>query len=201
MSESNAHPFDSARMTTHYYKRFRMECDLTAGPIVVPALPVGYRFVPWQTGLEDRHAWVKFQSFRDEVDSSVFECLGEYQGCLRLMREIARQPGFIPAATWLLAFSEPGSKHVEECGTIQGVALTEHLGSIQNVGITPAHRGHGLGRVLVLRSLAGFQEAGLHRVSLEVTANNAAAVELYRSVGFRPTRTMYRSVEYDAVGV
>ena len=39
------------------------------------------------------------------------------------------------------------------------------------------------------------------RVSLEVTANNAAAVELYRSVGFRATRTMYRSVDYDAIGV
>uniref|UniRef100_A0A7C2NVS8 GNAT family N-acetyltransferase n=1 Tax=Schlesneria paludicola TaxID=360056 RepID=A0A7C2NVS8_9PLAN len=188
-------------MTTHYYKRFRMECDLTTGPVAVPPLPAGYRFVAWQTGQEDRHAWVKFQSFRDEVDSSVFECLGEYQGCLRLMREISRQTGFIPAATWLLAYSEPGTNHIEECGTIQGVALTEHLGSIQNVGITPAHRGLGLGRALVLQALAGFQQAGLHRVSLEVTANNAAAVALYRSVGFRTTRTMYRSVEYEAVCV
>ncbi|MDZ4689610.1 MAG: N-acetyltransferase [Planctomycetaceae bacterium] len=188
-------------MTTHYYKRFRMECDLTAGTIAVPALPGGYRFVPWQVGQEDRHAWVKFQSFRDEVDSSVFECLGDYQGCLRLMREIARQDGFIPEATWLVAHAEPGSKQAEECGTIQGVALTEHLGSIQNLGITPAHRGLGVGRILVLQALVGFQQAGLHRVCLEVTANNAAAVELYRSVGFRATRTMYRSVEYDAIGV
>jgi GNAT superfamily N-acetyltransferase len=187
-------------MTTHYYKRFRMERDLTQGPIHAPPLPTGYRFVPWQPGQEDRHALVKFQSFRDEVDSSVFECLGEYQGCLRLMREIAKQDGFIPAATWLVTYTEPGNRKPEDCGTIQGVALTEFLASIQNVGITPDHRGQGLGRVLVLQSLAGFQEAGLHRVSLEVTANNTAAVELYRSVGFRPTRTMYRSVEYDAVG-
>jgi GNAT superfamily N-acetyltransferase len=188
-------------MTTHYYKRFRMERDLTTGPIHAPPLPAGYRFVPWQPGLEDRHAWVKFQSFRDEVDSSVFECLGEYQGCLRLMREIARQEGFVPTATWLVTHTEPGTRQAEDCGTIQGVALTEHLASIQNVGITPDHRGLGVGRVLVLQSLAGFQQAGLHRVSLEVTANNTAAVELYRSVGFRPTRTMYRSVEYDAVEV
>lgn len=187
-------------MTTHYYKRFRMECDLTLGPITPVPLPAGYRFVAWQAGLEDRHAWVKFQSFRDEVDSSVFECLGEYQGCLRLMREIARQDGFIPEATWLVTHAANGSRQTEDCGTIQGVGLTDHLGSIQNVGITPGHRGQGLGRSLVLQALVGFQQAGLHRVSLEVTANNTAAVELYRSVGFRTTRTMYRSVEYDEVG-
>lgn len=188
-------------MTTHYYKRFRMECDLTQGPVAVPALPAGYRCIAWQPGQEERHAWVKFQSFRDEVDSSVFECLGEYQGCLRLMREIARQEGFIPAATWLVTSVSPNGKPCEDCGTIQGVALTEQLGSIQNVGITAAHRGLGLGRILVLQALAGFQAAGLHRVSLEVTANNAAAVGLYRSVGFRATRTMYRSVEYDSLVV
>lgn len=188
-------------MTTHYYKRFRMECDLTQRSIAVPALPAGYHFVSWQSGQEDRHAWVKFQSFRDEVDSSVFECLGEYQGCLRLMREIARQEGFIAETTWLLTHTAPGSRHVEDCGTIQGVALTEQLGSIQNVGITPAHRGHGLGRCLVLQSLAGFQQAGLHRVSLEVTANNTAAVALYQSVGFHTTRTMYRTVDYDSVSL
>jgi GNAT superfamily N-acetyltransferase len=188
-------------MTTHYYKRFRMERDLTTGSVAAPPLPAGYRLVAWQPGQEDRHAWVKFQSFRDEVDSSVFECLGDYQGCLRLMREIARQDGFVPEATWLVTHGVAAGRPPEDCGTIQGIALTEYLGSIQNLGISPNHRGQGLGRVLVLHALAGFQEVGLHRVSLEVTANNAAAVELYRSVGFRSTRTMYRSVDYDALVV
>ncbi|MDX1968833.1 MAG: N-acetyltransferase [Planctomycetaceae bacterium] len=182
-------------MSTHYYKRFRMEFDLTRGSIAVPELPEGFLWQPWKAGLEERHAWVKLRSFHEEVDSTVFECLGDYHGCLRLMRDIAQQPGFLTAATWLIANRVHDDYQLEDCGTIQAVAITEHLASIQNVGIAPEYRGQGLGRALVLRCLAGCRDAGLHRVGLEVTAGNVAAVELYRRVGFRVTRTMYRSVD------
>ena len=50
----------------------------------------------------------------------------------------------------------------------------------------------GLGRALVMKSLEGFFSARVMRVVLEVTASNVTAVELYRSLGFRITRTMYR---------
>ena len=192
-------------MTTHYYKRFRMEIDLTRGRIEVPELPGGFHWESWRTGLDERHAWVKCQSFRDEVDSTVFECLGDYHGCLRLMRDISHQPGFLPTATWLLVKTStdshtPGEQH-DDCGTIQAVRVSETLASIQNVGLAVGYRGLGLGRALVLQCLAGCQREEIHRVALEVTANNVAAVQLYQRVGFRPTRTMYRTVDAPAVGV
>ena len=68
-------------------------------------------------------------------------------------------------------------------------------GAVQNVGVAPEHRGCGLGRALILRSLAGFQATEVPRVYLEVTACNLAAVQLYRSVGFRLARTTYKAVE------
>ena len=43
-----------------------------------------------------------------------------------------------------------------------------------------------------MKSLEGFFSARVMRVVLEVTASNVTAVELYRSLGFRITRTMYR---------
>ena len=181
-------------MNTHYYKRYRMEIDL-AGQVFVPSpLPSGYDWQAWRPGLEERHAWAKQHSFRDELDATVFACLGDYMGCLRLMRDISRQDGFLPAATWLISHRAADTSR-EDCGTIQAVRVTDRLASIQNVGITPEHRGRGLGRALVSQCLAGCKAAGLQRVTLEVTATNTAAVSLYKNIGFQVTRTMYRGVD------
>ena len=65
------------------------------------------------------------------------------------------------------------------------------------MGVIPSYRGLGLGRALVRRALAGFCQAGLHRAYLEVTAENAAAVQLYRNVGFRRAKTLYKAVDAD----
>ena len=69
------------------------------------------------------------------------------------------------------------------------------VGPIQNVGITPAHRGRGLGTVLLWHSLAGFQRAGIDRVFLEVTAHNSGACRLYERLGFRRTKVVYKASE------
>lgn len=199
--ESPCVAYDAREMTTHYYQRFRMEYDLTQGVLPEAVLPEGYVWVVWRPGLEDRHALVKFQSFRDEIDASVFESLSDYRGCLYLMKEIARQPGFVPEATWLIAATEAGGQSEFDCGTIQGVLTSRQGGAIQNVGVLPAHRGMGLGRALVLKALAGFRAVGAQRVSLEVTAPNVAAVALYRQLGFRHVRTMYRPVICDELEV
>jgi GNAT superfamily N-acetyltransferase len=175
-------------MAITYYKRFRMEADLDGlGPPV--RLPPSFRWVPWAESLLEAHAEVKYLSFRDEMDSLVFPCLGDRYGCQRLMREIRRKPGFLPEATWLIA--GPAGY----CGTIQGVVDRLGCGSIQNVGVAPAFRGRGLGTALVRQALGGFRRVGLQRVYLEVTAENAAAIRLYRAMGFRKAKTLYRAVD------
>ena len=180
-------------MQSTYFKRFRMEIDLAAAA-PQRALPPGYRFVPWNEAVVDVHARTKFRAFRDEIDAVVFPCLGDIDGCRRLMREILNKPGFLPAATWLIARgSSPES--LQWCGTIQGVGARGSVGMIQNVGVVPGHRGLGLGRSLVERALAGFRMQGLRRVGLEVTVDNARAVRLYQRMGFRRTRTVYKVVE------
>lgn len=180
-------------MQSNYFKRFRMEADLTVLPGSQP-LPSGYRFVPWNEALVDVHARTKFRAFRDELDAIVFPCLGDLVGCRRLMHEIRGKSGFLPAATWLIACgSAPES--LQWCGTIQGVAERGGIGMIQNVGVVPGHRGLGLGRCLVERALAGFRMHGLCRGALEVTVDNTRAVRLYQRLGFRRRRTVYKVVE------
>jgi ribosomal protein S18 acetylase RimI-like enzyme len=180
-------------MSVSYFKRYRMELDLRsrrAAPLIAPR---GYRLLPWHPELLADHAEVKYHSFRNEIDSDVFACLGELGGCQRLMQEISLKDGFLPGATWL-AVATNGNVQ-EPCGTIQGIQTSTTYGAIQNVGITPTHRGRGLGTALICAALAGFQQEGLARVFLEVTAQNDGAVRLYKRLGFRRTKTLFKAVE------
>src|SRR5262245_32986763 len=127
-----------------YYKRFRMEIDLQQRLPAVE-LPAGYALVPWDDGLLETHAEVKYLSFTDELDALVFPSLGSRDGCSHLMREIRRKPGFRPEATWLVA-----SPLGQYCGTVQGLRDRPGTGSIQNLGVVAAHRGRGLGAALLL---------------------------------------------------
>jgi ribosomal protein S18 acetylase RimI-like enzyme len=171
-----------------YFKRFRMEIDLAEVP-PVPALPPGYSWVAWEPALADQHAEVKYHSFHEEIDALVFPNLGDWQGCHHLMSEIARRPGFIPAATWLVANADG------YCGTIQGVGDRRSGGMIQNLGVMPLYRGQGLGAALLLKALDGFRRAGLARGILEVTAQNEGALRIYRRLGFRCRKTLYKAVD------
>jgi GNAT superfamily N-acetyltransferase len=164
-----------------------MEVDLNALP--PPVLPAGYFWVPWEPALLDVHAEVLFRSFVEEIDAVIFPSLGDPAGCRHLMYEIARKQGFQPGATWLAAGAGGYA------GTVQGVRERSGLGAIQNLGVIPGHRGLGIGGALLLKALEGFRCAGLGRAILEVTAQNDGAIRLYRRLGFRRRKTLYKSVQ------
>ena len=178
-----------------YFKRFRMETDLEFA--AQPVLPPDYRWLPWDVSLVNLHAETKFQSFRTEIDANVFPCLGARDGCRRLMSEISRRDGFLSQATWLLVYQPPGNR-ADYCGTVQGIS-DDNFGSIQNLGVTPAHRGVGLGTCLLRQALWGFRRSGLPRAYLEVTARNTRAIRLYERCGFRKVRTVYKATELELV--
>jgi len=182
-------------MSLTYFKRYCMEIDLNGRMYSEPELPSGYTLIPWSPNLLEEHADTKFRSFRTEIDSNVFPCLGDQQGCLNLMSEIARKKSFLPGATWLAQYEEPSDGRWEYCGTVQGIREKIGTGAIQNLGITPGHRNRRLGTCLLFQSLEGFREHGLRRVFLEVTSHNVGAIRLYERLGFRKSRTVYKAVE------
>ena len=55
-----------------------------------------------------------------------------------------------------------------------------HLG----IGVLPGYRGRGLGERLLSACIAKATAQGLTRIELEVRADNAAAMALYRKLGF-----------------
>ncbi len=170
-----------------YFKHFKMELELWAAP-PAPPLPPGYRFVAWHDGLLGDHADALVASFHETIDAVVFPSLGDRAGCYYLMTEISRKSGFLPSATWLLAGP------TGYCGSVQGVREAGGVGAIQNVGIAPGYRNRGLGAALLGQALEGFRRAGLKRALLEVTAQNEGAIRLYRRLGFRRRKIVYKAV-------
>ena len=179
--------------SVRYFKRFQMEIDLRRWRRPALAVRPGYRFRSWSDELLDAHAEVKYLSFRHELDGVVFPCLADLLSCQRLMQEISERDGFVPEATWLALYAPAGARRAEPCGTIQAIRVDRHRANIQNVGVTPDHRGRGVGTALLAASLSGLQQVGVARVALEVTAQNHIAVALYRQVGFHVIKTVYKA--------
>jgi len=77
----------------------------------------------------------------------------------------------------------------EEGGDLVGVVLTQRRGStavwhVGVVGVLPEHRGKGIARQLLTRSLEQLRGRGAEKVILGVIDRNVPAYGLYRSLGF-----------------
>src|SRR5262249_6940710 len=61
--------------------------------------------------------------------------------------------------------------------------IHRHVG-VLGMGLLPAFRGQGLGRLLLERTLEAGRGNGLSRVELTVREDNPGAIALYQKVGF-----------------
>lgn len=199
-------------MALTYFKRYRMEIRLESSgrdpaprdaaqaessnrtALLLDKLPKleGFEILPWSPGLLNLHASVKLASFREEIDSHIFPCLAEKEGCRSLMREISNRSNFVPGATWLAARRNEFTNEIQPVGTVQGLLSTHREGAIQNLGVHPDFRGLGIGRALLTYALRGFRDAGCMFANLEVTVQNTAAIRLYERFGFRRVETLFK---------
>lgn len=184
-------------MTTTYFRRYCMQIDLRGdwAPKPLPPLANGFELLPWHESLREAHARAKHESFRQEMDTNIFSCLGNEEGCRRLMRDISFRDGFLPEATWLLVQRTAERKLGVPCGTIQAIRISPRIAAIQNVGVAPGFRGLGLGSWLVNQSLLGMQQAQFDYGQLEVTAHNLGAIRLYERLGFRRLKIVHKSTD------
>ncbi len=82
-----------------------------------------------------------------------------------------------------------------------GAWLVADEAHITSIAIDPNRRGQGLGKLLLLRLLQYCGQRQAHWVTLEVRADNRAALALYRRFGFARValRKAYYEQKYDAV--
>jgi mycothiol synthase len=92
------------------------------------------------------------------------------------------------AGKWFVAY---GSKS-ELCGfclaTIEKEEEKEAIGLIDYLGVLPAARRQGLGRMLLFETIQYFQASGLSEIKLATEVDNLNALNLYYDAGFKTWR-------------
>lgn len=79
------------------------------------------------------------------------------------------------------------------------MALRGPAGVLYDIVVDPAHRGRGVGRMLLDATLAELQARGAPRVVLSTAERNAAAQRLFARAGFRRTMVeMTREMDGEA---
>ncbi|MDC9720917.1 MAG: ribosomal protein S18-alanine N-acetyltransferase [Gammaproteobacteria bacterium] len=63
-------------------------------------------------------------------------------------------------------------------------SYTQDQGDVQNIIITPAYRGQGVGRGLLKCLVIEMRKCGVEEVFLEVRCSNTVAIQLYETMGF-----------------
>jgi ribosomal protein S18 acetylase RimI-like enzyme len=67
------------------------------------------------------------------------------------------------------------------------MALRGPAGVVYDIVVDPAHRGQGIGRMLLDATIDELKARGAPRVVLSTAERNAAAQRLFDRAGFRPT--------------
>jgi ribosomal protein S18 acetylase RimI-like enzyme len=64
------------------------------------------------------------------------------------------------------------------------------IGGIYGLGVLPEYRGKGLGRAVLLNAVEKLRESNAKEIMLQVAAQNARALNLYKTCGFEETSVM-----------
>ncbi|WP_158943689.1 N-acetyltransferase [Granulicella sp. S190] len=179
-------PFLSAGFVM--YPRLFMEYDLAAPtnspqPADVTNLPSEVELLRWSADHYQPAAELIHECYLGHIDAQINDQYCSLHGSLRFLHNIVRFPGcgvFEPNASWVLR-----DRHT---GSILGMLLCSRVAAdvahITQLCITPAWRGHGLGRALLNHCSHRLARAGFSAITLTVTESNNQAVKLYESRGF-----------------
>lgn len=77
-----------------------------------------------------------------------------------------------------------GSAVIGWCDINRHDAPSQAHRGILGMGLLPGYRGRGGGKALLTRAVTEGHAKGLHRIELDVHADNEAAIALYRRCGF-----------------
>ena len=170
----------------HTYDRLMMEVD----PRIAPRVSWRNDRVladRWNDRLLEDAARLIMHAYRGHVDGRINDQYRSVGGSRRFLTNMLTFPGcgrFQPSSSRVAL--EPITGELR--GLVFASLISQHVGHITQICTLPAARGQGVGRLLLGQALEGLAEAGCQKVTLTVTARNEAAIALYQSFGFVPTR-------------
>ena len=179
-----ASAFAAARGLDVSRELFVLERDLPATEFADPiVLPDGLRVRPFEPG-RDEDEWVR-------VNAAAFAHHPEQGRLTRADLEQRMAQPWFDSAGLLLIVPTPGQGDPDTVAAFHwtkvhpaGAKGEDPVGEVYVVGVDPAYQGRGLGRPLTLLGLRHLAQQGLEHVILYVDGENAAALRVYRTLGF-----------------
>ena len=166
-----------------YRRALMLKSGLGGLPAEAPAIDA-VRYLPWSDGfLQDASALV-VTSYRGHVDSRINDQYSSLAGARRGLEQSTRQlrsGRFFPPAG--IVVRQSGSSAL--IGLCLGSLVSDAVGHVSQLCVSPSSCGRGLGSELLRRAVRAFAGAGCEAVSLTVTASNSGAIRLYERHGFR----------------
>jgi ribosomal protein S18 acetylase RimI-like enzyme len=90
----------------------------------------------------------------------------------------------------IFAVRDDGGEVIGFCWIVLFDPGTGLEGEVAEVSVAAEHRGHGIGEVLMGQAVRLFRERGVTLGYVWTRSDNDAAVRLYRSAGFEPSRQL-----------
>ena len=164
-----------AWLEAHGFTHRRSAFDLHRGidaPLAPADWPAGVTIARYRPGEDDEavHALIYVDAAWAEVPGHVERSLESWRSTL---------PGY---SGWV------ASRDGAVVGWVAGRVFGDGRGWVEQLAVARSARGLGLGRALLLNSLAELRERGATSLALGVQGENENAVGLYRSVGFAVDR-------------
>ncbi len=175
------------------YPRQFMILPTAEGATDAPPLSSGLRLEKWHERLMPQVADLIHLAYANHVDGEINDQYRSRSGAMKFLKNIVMMPGcgqFETQASFVLR--EVASEHI--VAVVLTSIVAPGVGHTTQVCVLPGFQGHGLGRRLMVESLAALRKIKATELSLTVTCANLGAVKLYESLGFRVVKVFAAGV-------
>jgi len=165
------------------FPRLYQECELATGRFSAASVPAAFELGLWNPAVYQAVAELIHACYAGHLDAQINNQYRTLDGSLRFLHNIVRFPGcgvFDPRASLVLRDRRTQAL----AGVILCSRIAGDVAHITQLCVAPKHRGRGLGRMLLHRTLHELSGLGYRAITLTVSEQNAEAVKLYREAGF-----------------
>jgi ribosomal protein S18 acetylase RimI-like enzyme len=177
----------------HLYTRQFMLLDLHKQLEAKAGVSAGMRLNRWNDRYFEPCAKLIYLAYANHVDGEINDQYRSRSGALKFLKNIILLPGcgqFVPSASFVL--HEPGSE--ELVAAVLTSEVSPGVGHTTQICVLPGYQGHGIGRMLMQTSAEALNAMKFRELTLTVTSDNRAAVQLYENLGFHTIKSFTAGV-------